>query len=348
MQDKEKAFDFDFIGIIRFIYRWRKPIMIACAAAAIGASILSSPMFIAPRYKAEAIFYPTTVNSIGNAMFTDLNKREADVLAFGEEEEAENALQILQSSNLQNRIVRNYDLMKHYGIDPKGKSPYTELAKRMSENIEFKRTRYLSVKVSVLDVDPVMAANIANGITSLYDSVKTEIQQQVALEAFKIIEDQYKSKEKEVWDYRVKLKELADLGITNYEEQSRAVSEEIYKLKAAGRSGSMLLELEQQQSNLAKYGPDFTYYNETLILELENLSLMRKRYEKAKIDVEKTLTHKFLVTPATPAEKKATPIRWLIVLSTMIATFVFMIIAVLLLENWKKITGKTDAIRLES
>ncbi len=345
MNKPNKAFEFNFIDILQFIYRWRWQIGIACGAVALLSALLSSPLFIKPKYKAEAIFYPTTVNSIGNAMFTDLNKREADMLAFGAEEEAENALQILQSSTLQERIVKNYNLMQHYKIDPTGRRPYSELAKKMAENIDFKRTRYLSVKVTVMDEDPKKAAIMANGITNLYDTVKTEIQMQVASEVFKIVEDQYKSKEAEVWNYRVKIKELADLGITNYEEQSRAVSEEIFKLKSAGRAGSQLTELEAQQSKLAKHGADFTYYNETLILELENLSLLRKRYDKAKVDIEKTLTHKFMVTTATPAESKAYPVRWLIVAGSVAATFVFMLVLLLLFDNWGKIIGKTDVVQ---
>jgi hypothetical protein len=47
-------------------------------------------------------------------MFTDLTQRQVDPLAFGEEEEAENALQLLNSSALQNRIISNFDLLKHY------------------------------------------------------------------------------------------------------------------------------------------------------------------------------------------------------------------------------------------
>jgi capsular polysaccharide biosynthesis protein len=344
MTQQNKAFEFNFVDLLQFIYRWKKHLIIICGIAAVASAIFSSPLFIKPKYKAEAIFYPTTINSISNAMFTDLNKREMDLLAFGEEEEAENALQILQSSELKSRIVRNFNLMKHYRIDPKGSQPMTKLAKKLDANIDFKRTRYLSVKVTVLDEDKDMAARIANGITELYDTIKTEIQKQVANEAFKIIEGQYKAKEAEVWEFRVKLKELADQGITNYEEQSRAVSEEIFKLKSKGGSPSGLTELEAQQTKLAKFGSDFTYYNETLILELENLSLARKRYEKAKVDIEQTMTHKFIVNSATPAEKKSYPIRWLIVLGTVTATFVLMMIVMLFTENWKKISGKEDAV----
>jgi hypothetical protein len=262
-------------------------------------------------------------------MFTDLTQRQADPLAFGEEEEAENALQLLNSSALQGRIVRNFDLMNHYRID--SKSPLTDLAKKMAKNIQFKRTRHLAVSITVLDEDPIKSAEIANGIAILYDSVKTEIQKQVSLEALQIVKDEFKNKEAEVWDLRTRLKELGQKGITNYEEQSRAISEELYKAVSQAKINS----LKKQQNELAKYAGEFTYLNETLILELESLSKLRKRFEKAKVDVEKTLPQKFVLTSASPAEKKSYPIRWLIVL-VVTAVVTFSSIVVLLINNRKE------------
>ena len=327
--NQDKAFDFNFIDIVALVWKYKKHLIIIGLVAAVLTAIFTAPFFIKPRYKSQVIFYPTTINSIGNAMFTDLNKREADPLAFGEEEEAENALQLLNSSLLQERIVKNFDLMNHYDIDPKGKSPRTDLADKMAKNIKFSRTRHLAVEITVLDEDPVKAAEIANGIGSLYDSVKTEIQHQVALEALQIVEDEYKQKETEVWGFRTQLKELGDKGITNYEEQSRAISEEIYK----SNNSAKISMLKEEQAKLAKYAGEFTYLNETLILELESLSQLRKRYEKAKVDVEKTLPQKFILTSGSPAEKKTYPVRSLLVLLVTVATGFLSIVVLLILSQ---------------
>ena len=326
---QSKEFELNFTEITSIIWQKRKPLIIVGVISILLSSIFSGPFFIKPKFKSEVVFYPTTINSIGNAMFTDLTQRQADPLAFGEEEEAENALQLLNSSALQGRIVRNFDLMNHYGID--GQSPLTDLAKEMAKNIQFKRTRHLAVSITVLDENPIKSAEIANGIAILYDSVKTEIQKQVSLEALQIVKDEFKNKEAEVWDLRTRLKDLGQKGITNYEEQSRAISEELYKAV----SPSKISSLKKQQEELAKYAGEFTYLNETLILELESLSKLRKRFEKAKVDVEKTLPQKFVLTSASPAEKKSYPIRWLIVLVvTVIVTFSS--IVVLLIRNNKE------------
>ncbi|CAI8203439.1 MAG: Uncharacterised protein [Bacteroidia bacterium] len=326
---QNKEFELNFLDITSIIWLKRRPLIIVSIITVILSSIFSGPFFIKPKFKSEVIFYPTTINSIGNAMFTDLTQRQADPLAFGEEEEAENALQLLNSSALQGRIVRNFDLMNHYRID--SKSPLTDLAKKMAKNIQFKRTRHLAVSITVLDEDPIKSAEIANGIAILYDSVKTEIQKQVSLEALQIVKDEFKNKEAEVWDLRTRLKELGQKGITNYEEQSRAISEELYKAVSQAKINS----LKKQQNELAKYAGEFTYLNETLILELESLSKLRKRFEKAKVDVEKTLPQKFVLTSASPAEKKSYPIRWLIVL-VVTAVVTFSSIVVLLINNRKE------------
>src|SRR5262245_32688656 len=106
------------VEVVNFFWRWRKALIIICLAAGIGAAVFSAPLFVKPKYKAVHTFYPSTNNSISNALLTELNQRQKDPLEFGEDEEAEKALQVLQSSSLMGRLVRNFNLMKHYGIDP--------------------------------------------------------------------------------------------------------------------------------------------------------------------------------------------------------------------------------------
>ncbi len=201
MSHKRSSFSFDFIDIIEFFFRWKWHLLIITALAAIAAGIFSGPAFITPKYKATVIFYPSPRNSIANSLLPDIGQRQRDPLEFGEEEDAEKALQILESSTLTGRLVRNFDLMNYYGIKGTQKFPLTQLSYRIKENISFKRTEFLSVQITVLDADPEMAAKIANGIANLYDTIKTEIQRQVAEQGLKIVEQQYKSKRKRLKVY---------------------------------------------------------------------------------------------------------------------------------------------------
>ena len=337
MSIEQEHLTFNFLDVTRFLYKWRKHLIIITLIAGVISAVVS--FMLPPKYKAEVVFYPTTINSISNAMFTDLNKREADFLDFGEEEEAENAIQILKSDKVSQRIIRNFNLLEHYEIDPNGSFPMTKLANRMKKNIKFNRTRYLSVSIEVLDKDPEMAAAIANGIASIYDSVKSEIQRDLAQEAYSIVEEEFKNKEKEVWDLKMKLNELGSKGIIDIEKQAQSISEGLYALKSKGGSPARVRELEAERDTLAKYGSQYTEAYETLILELEELSILRKRYKKAKVDVEKTMSHKFLLTSAAVPEKKSLPRKKLIVALSMLATFAFASILLIFIEIRPRIKG---------
>ena len=281
------------------------------------------------------VFYPTTNNSISNALLTDLNQRQKDPLEFGAEEEAEKALQILQSSKLTERLVRNYNLMEHYKIDPKSSLRKTKLANKIGANFSFSRTRYLSIRVDVMDEDAQMAAKMANGILDLYDSIKNEIQLEVAIPALDIVKRQMQAKENEINNIKTELQKLGSEGVTNYEEQSRALNEEIYKARSAGKMDKVS-DLIDQLKSLVQFGGQFTALTETLQLELDKLSDLKAKYERAEVDVKETLNNKFTVSGADVAEQRAYPVRKLIVLVSLICTIGFSAIFFAVYEKLRK------------
>lgn len=328
------------VGVVNFFWRWRKVFIISVVIAAIISIIVTHPAITKPKYKALHIFYPTKNNSISNALLTELNQRQQDPLEFGEEIEAEKALQVLQSGTLLGRLVRNFNLMEHYGIDPKKeKFPKYALDNKLQENFNFERTRYLSIKIEVLDEDPKMAAALANGIADLYDSVKTEIQNQIAQPALQIVERALNQKREKIQSIKDELRELGTKGITNYEEQSRALAEEIYKVQSSGRT-AQLSQLMEERKQLVANGGDFIALNELIKLEEEKESDLMTQYEKRKVDVGERLTHKFSVEEATVPEIKFWPKRTLILLLSVFGTFAATAVVLLLIELFKKPTSR--------
>ncbi len=309
------------IGVVNFFWRWRKVFIISAVCAVLFSVLLTHPAITKPKYAARHIFYPTKNNSISNALLTEVNQRQSEPLEFGEEIEAEKALQILQSGTLLGRLVKNFNLMKHYGIDPKTeKYPQYALDNKIKENFSFERTRYLSIKIEVMDEDPKMAADLANGIANLYDSITTEVQNQVATPALQIVERALQEKRNKIQNIKDELRKLGQNGITNYEEQSRALAEEIYKAQSSGKVGEMKKLLEEQKTLVAS-GGDFIALNELIKLEEEKESDLITQYEKRKVDVGETLSHKFTVESATIPEIKAWPKRTFIIILSLLGTF---------------------------
>lgn len=335
--DKSTATDnglITFNDVIALFIRWKKQMIIIGITAIVLSAALS--FLITPKYKATAIFYPTTNNSISTALLTDLTQRQKDPLEFGEEEEAEKALQILQSSQLTERLVRNFKLMDHYKIKPDEPLKYTKLQDKIDENITFTRTRYLSIRIDVLDEDPQFAADMANGISNLYDSIKNDIQKEVAVPALAIMRRALEAKQNEVNDLKQQLIKIGNDGITNYEEQSRALAEEIYKARS-GNSSKRLDDLIEQQKILVSFGGQYTSLSETLLLELEKLSNLKAKFEKAEVDVNESLKNKFTVSTASPAEQRAYPVRKLIVLIALITSLAA---AAVFFAVYEKIKGR--------
>lgn len=324
-QDKTLSFE----EIIDFMWRWKKQLIIVSIITIVLSSIFSAPTFIKPKFKSSVVFYPTTNNSISRALLPEVGQRAQDALEFGAEEEAEKALQILQSSKLRGRLIQQFDLMSHYKIDPtKGKFPMTKLDKKLDGNIKVSRTRYLSIKIDVMDENPEMAAKLATGIANLYDTIKNEISLERAQAALEIVERVHKAKEEMINGLHKQMQELGRQGVINYEEQSKAIQEALIlagggSLRSSGgsRSSSTINDLLEQQSKLVEFGGLYLSIVDKIKLEEDKLSDITAKLDRARVDVEESMSHQFRVSDASVAEKKASPVRWLIVFVSLITTF---------------------------
>ena len=324
--------NFDSTNILLFLHRWRKPLITVTVVAVLAAVIFSSPYFITPKFKSTVILYPAATNAISKALLTENTGNQDDILEFGEDEETEQLLQILHSNRIREKIIRKYNLLSHYGIDTSSRYKLTRLYNEYEENISFKRTEFMAVKISVLDKDPQMAADIANDITELLDSTKNEMQKQRAERAFEIVEFQYFKLRDKVAEMEDSLSKLRELGVHDYESQAEMINQQLAIELAKGNNPG-IKRLEQKLEVLAKYGGPYVSLRDALEHEKKQLSMLHSKYEEAKTDAEEVLPTKFVVNSAYKAERKSYPIRWLIVVVTMISAFLFTLIFLLLIEN---------------
>ena len=146
--------DFDSGSLVIFLYKWRKPLIIVIIVAALGSWFFSCPWFIKPKFQSVVIMYPASTSSVSKALLSDQSAKGQDLMAFGEDEQAEQLLQILSSNKIRDRIIQKFNLMKHYGIDSTCRYKNETLYKKYDRNITFRRTEYMAVQISVLDKDP--------------------------------------------------------------------------------------------------------------------------------------------------------------------------------------------------
>src|SRR5688572_20684649 len=186
MEQKNPGFQFSSEGLITFILKWWIHILIVTFLGGVASLVIS--FTIKNKFKSTVIFYPTTTNSISKALLETSPGGKEDFLAFGEEEQAEQSLQILQSDDIRNWVISEYDLWKHYKINPNGRNAKTRIYKEYNGNVSFRRNEFNAVEITVLDTDPEKAMHMANGIAARHDTIKNKIQKERAMEGFKIVE----------------------------------------------------------------------------------------------------------------------------------------------------------------
>lgn len=332
-QEQDRVFDSS--NLIVYIYQWRKPLIIVTLTAMVLAAIFSGPAFITPKYKSTVTVFPTTTNSLSKALLPQqFASHGQDILEFGDEEEAEQLLQILNSDEIRSRIVKDFNLIKHYNIDTTGRYVETKLYDTYDDNISFRKTEYMSVEIDVLDEDPDTAAMIANEISSLLDEVKNHIQKARAQKGLTIISREYQSMKKEIKSLEDSITQLRYKGVHDYETQSEVFSEQLATaIIENGANSAAAKDIQNKLDTLAKYGSAYVSLRDELQYLKEEQVKLKNKYDQAKLDVTETLPASFKVNSAFPAEKKTYPVRWLIVALSGLGAFVFTMMFILIYDT---------------
>jgi capsular polysaccharide biosynthesis protein len=328
MHNTPSSNQFNFLELIKFIIKWRKQLAIITISAAVVSYLIT--FALKPEYKSKAVFYPGTVNSISYALFYSLKERAQDALAYGDEENVEQYMQLAKSSQLREKISADFNLMEHYGIDANDPKRYAKLNKKFDKYVSVNRTPFNSVEVIVFDTDPELSARIANAVMYNTDSLKKQSQRIVAQQAYNIVKQEYENKVAIIDSLSQMTRTLGNEGVYNVEEQSRGLAELIGK----GTNNSFT---DKERENLGQHVGDFVSLDEQIRFEAEQLTDLRKKYNQCKLDLDSKLSNIFVVDVAQPNYDKAYPMRLIIAMLSAIAAFIFSIISIVVLERIQNI-----------
>lgn len=337
--DGQKHNTYNSKYLCKLLIEYRKPIFIILSLSAVIAAVFSSPFFITPLYKSTTILYPTSSNSISKVLISTTFSTDKDIMNFGEDEQTEQMLQVLNSNKVREKVIDRFHLMEHYKINANQKYPQTRLNKLYGNRISFRRTEYNAVKITVLDPDAKLAAQMANDIAEIFDSTMNQMQKEVAAEAFRIVEDEYTILCQEMQMLEDSLNTLRKLGVFDYESQVEMLSQQMAVELGKGNSTGVNA-IQKHLDVLAEYGGASYAINERLDNDRLQLSLIKSKYEEAKVDATKFIPHKFVVTSAITAERKCYPIRWLIVVTTLCSTFILLLFAIILFDRFGDYSNK--------
>ena len=297
--------------LLVFIYRNLKTLIAVGFLAAVAASGVS--LMLDEYYESTVVMFATSQHSLGEQFFEETKKN--DLLAYGETEDAERLLQILNSHRIRNRIIEKYDLYTHYNIDPSEPGAKTDMALTYGSNVSANLTRFGSIRVQVLDTDPELARDMANDMAFLVDSVANSMRNERANEAYKLALGALAQTSEQIAQAEDSLASLHALGIYDFETQVEGLTAQYGMAVASGRSAAANT-LKKDLERLGTLANGYNNLSAYLEAAYEQQSLLKKRVELMRVDAETQLSSSFIVDYASAADKKAKPVRWLIVVMT--------------------------------
>ena len=327
MSEKDTASQAERMNLLVTIWGYRKILIITSTAGLILSTVVA--FLMTPLYRSTAIVFPAATSTVS---FSEQRNAKASSMDFGEEEQAEQLIQILQSSKVRDKVVQKFDLMKHYEIDPSDANKYFKLVEEYSGHIQFTRTRYGSISIDVLDRDPKLAADIANKIVELIDTVKNEMVMERTIPAYEINKRKKLMLEQEKELILNKLDSFAAIGVVPLEGRAN-----LFQAYMEAKSAEDKADYKRRIDINLQYGAVFDALEYDRNEKIMKLSDFAQSYEQAESDANTQFNHKFVVESAVVADKKDKPKRMIIMLMATVGTFLFMVFALLLRDKVREL-----------
>ena len=307
---------FDNNQILGMVIRWWKQLASVAAIAAVLAAVFSSSLFIQPKFRSTAVLYP------------------ANIIPMGTETPTEQMLQVLESDEIMLAVSEEFHLYNHYKIDSSKAGTKTLLKEEFQDNVNFEKTKYESVIIEVMDTDPVQAKNMVERIIYYFNQKEKTMQKEKSIELVTILEQQVGLKKAEMDSMDVRLKELrVEHGILDFALQTEYATERYLQVATAPGAEKYKKEVEPILDALKEYGGEYVALTEHLWRVRGMYNNLKESLEAAIKDVEKHLTYCNVVTYPEVADKKAYPVRWLFLLIGVVASVLFALIAIGVIEN---------------
>lgn len=293
---------------IKLIIKWRKQFIIVTIATILLSTLFSSKWFIKPKYKSFAIVYP------------------ANLTPYSSESKSEQMMQLFESADIQNAVIKKFNLAEHYRIDTTQLAAISELMAEYESNVSVSRTDYESILIKVLDTDPKMACDIVREIIRSFNEKARNLQREKSKELLEVRRRQLNDRKRELDSVNVLLQNLrTNYGLLEYGSQVKEFTKGYIKSITTGKNNR---DIEEMISNLRQKGGEFYTLNRVYDGILNSYNETKVEYDNILADLNKELTYVNKVTGPIIADRKTYPIRWLIVLISVLSVnlLVFVVI----------------------
>jgi uncharacterized protein involved in exopolysaccharide biosynthesis len=321
MLDQQRTHGADSFGLIALLWANRRIILFITFLGLVAGVVAS--FLITPRFTSEVVMFPAISNTPSKALFNEGASMYADMMAFGEEEDAQHLMQVLLSDRIRDRIAERFHLMDVYGIKPEDPHKRTELAEAYKDHVRIEMTKFGTVRVRVDDVDTVWGEMVRQRTQRAYDLVLREVRNQ----------------ERVVKQMDDSLSRLRELGVHDYHTQSERFAQSLGEAIVRGDQRAVQA-MDERLKGLANLGGPYTVITDELTIEIWRLGMWRTRLAQAEADLHTDIPFKFVLERALPYDKKTYPVRWLVTFICTLSALMFALLLVVVRERLIKLSAQ--------
>ena len=283
-------------------------------------------------------------------------------------------ISILSSRTMYEKVVDEFDLITAYETE-ESKFPRSAAIKLFAENVDFPiDNEYEFLSVTVYDLDPQRAADIANFLVNELNDRNQELAAQDASNYRSFVENRYVEALQTLDSLKTASQQFQErYGVFDLENQAEVFLDQL----AAIRTEEIALEIEYEALK-AQYGPDnaqvrtagaayqtarlksqealegqedvlpvardafptvfreFLDLEQELLIQKNILELIAPLYEQARFQEERKYQAVQVVDAAIPPERKAKPKRSIIVIGATMSAFLIAVLFALGFEWWRE------------
>jgi uncharacterized protein involved in exopolysaccharide biosynthesis len=303
--------EFNTGSLYHLAIKWRWHLIAIAIISGLAATVFSSSAFIEPKFKSTAVVYPV------------------NIIPYSNESATEQLLQLFQSADVKNKLIEKFDLANHYGIGDNSKEPNSKLILEFNDNVSISKTEFESVNIEILDKDPVKACAMVNEIIIETNLKLRQLQREKSQEMHAMYAQQIEIKKNEIDTLKSQISKLRlDNNFIDIGSQAREVTRGL--INAKGGESSRL------SNKIQEVGAEYTALNVKLDAALAYYTKIKSNYDDITGDLNKELTYTNVVTKPYVADSKSYPIRWIIVLSSVLASLFLGFIIISISEGKKK------------
>lgn len=280
--------------------------------AAVLSIVLSGPTFMAPRYKSMATVYPVNLNS------------------YSIETRTEQLLQLLESNSIRDSLIHRFDLAKVYEVDTAANGGYFALYNEFDERVDIDKTRYESVRIEIVDEDPVRARDMVSEMLRQVNLFARRLQREKSHEVLAIASRSLENERQKMDSVEAQLNVMRrEAGLLSYDLQVKELTKGYVRMLGSGAGQAQKEQVLAMIRELEEKGGEFKKLTDLSIYFRQNYDRLLTEHERVVNDVTKELTYTNVVVYPEVSDKKVYPVRWLIVsTTTMSALFLCFLLLV--------------------